>query len=66
MGSSFDLFDGASMTIKQLVSDQVMKHRKLLLHTMVGCGFRNYELEWWHYTLINEPFPKEYFNFAIV
>jgi D-alanyl-D-alanine dipeptidase len=28
-------------------------------------GFRNYEKEWWHYTLTPEPFPDTYFNFPV-
>jgi D-alanyl-D-alanine dipeptidase len=28
-------------------------------------GFKNYDLEWWHYTLKNEPYPDTYFNFPI-
>jgi D-alanyl-D-alanine dipeptidase len=32
-------------------------------------GFRPYDKEWWHFTLINEPYPADqdtsYFNFAI-
>ena len=28
-------------------------------------GFVNYEKEWWHFTLRNEPFPETYFDFVI-
>jgi D-alanyl-D-alanine dipeptidase len=28
-------------------------------------AFKNYEKEWWHFTLRNEPFPKTYFDFVI-
>lgn len=66
MGSSFDLFDEASTTLSEVVSEQALKNRKFLLDTMIKCGFKNYEFEWWHYTLINEPFPNDYFNFEII
>ena len=32
---------------------------------METCGFRAYECEWWHYTLIDEPYPGTYFDFPI-
>jgi D-alanyl-D-alanine dipeptidase len=28
-------------------------------------GFRNYDKEWWHFTLNNEPYPDTYFNFPV-
>ncbi|MBP6103681.1 MAG: hypothetical protein KBD23_01075 [Gammaproteobacteria bacterium] len=28
-------------------------------------GFKNLDLEWWHYTLTNEPFPDTYFDFPV-
>ena len=28
-------------------------------------GFVNYDQEWWHYTLKNEPYPDTYFDFVI-
>jgi len=26
-------------------------------------GFKSYSKEWWHFTLINEPYPDTYFDF---
>ena len=31
---------------------------------MQAHGFKDYQEEWWHYTLENEPFPDTYFNFT--
>jgi len=28
-------------------------------------GFKNYDFEWWRYTLKNEPYPDNYFDFVI-
>ncbi|MDD4356891.1 MAG: M15 family metallopeptidase, partial [Smithellaceae bacterium] len=28
-------------------------------------GFKNYDKEWWHFTLVNEPYPDTYFNFPV-
>jgi D-alanyl-D-alanine dipeptidase len=33
---------------------------------MEAAGFRAYEPEWWHYTLVDEPFPYRYFDVPIV
>lgn len=28
-------------------------------------GFSNYENEWWHFTLDDEPYPETYFDFIV-
>lgn len=28
-------------------------------------GFKPYDKEWWHFTLINEPFPTTSFDFPL-
>jgi zinc D-Ala-D-Ala dipeptidase len=37
----------------------------LLAATMQRRGFRGYAKEWWHFTLRNEPFPNNYFDFPV-
>ncbi|TIT94355.1 MAG: hypothetical protein E5W43_26545, partial [Mesorhizobium sp.] len=32
---------------------------------MRAAGFRNYAREWWHFTLADEPFPKQRFDFPV-
>ncbi|CAF0858352.1 unnamed protein product [Didymodactylos carnosus] len=65
MGSSFDLFDIASHTNSTLVNEQSRQMRMYLKRIMEQANFTNLPVEWWHYTLINEPFPETYFNFDI-
>lgn len=65
MGSSFDLFDQASHTNSTLVNITYQEQRRFLKNLMDLGGFDNYENEWWHYTLRNEPFPDTYFDFDI-
>jgi zinc D-Ala-D-Ala dipeptidase len=36
-----------------------------LVAAMRRHGFRNYDKEWWHYTLTPEPFPDTYFDFTV-
>ena len=32
---------------------------------MLKHGFKQLNEEWWHYTLVAEPFPDTYFDFDI-
>jgi len=65
MGTGYDCFDTMSWTADTSVSPQARANRMLLKSVMERHGFRNYEREWWHYTLENEPFPDTYFDFPI-
>jgi D-alanyl-D-alanine dipeptidase len=65
MGSSAGLFDEVSWTDNKDVSLEGQKNRKFLKEVMTKHRFKNYAKEWWHYNLINEPFPNTYFNFPI-
>ena len=29
-------------------------------------GFKELTEEWWHFTLVDEPFPETYFDFDII
>ncbi|TJX32362.1 MAG: D-alanyl-D-alanine dipeptidase, partial [Mesorhizobium sp.] len=40
-------------------------NRKLLVDAMGAGGFRNYAREWWHFTLDQEPFQKQRFDFPV-
>lgn len=64
MGGIFDLMDDISHH-GYPVSERARKNRLILKEGMEKCGFRPYQNEWWHYTLINEPYPDTYFDFCI-
>jgi D-alanyl-D-alanine dipeptidase len=66
MGTAFDCFDRKANTFAPGLSGEQERNRRLLLHAMQRRGFQNYEKEWWHYTLRNEPFPETIFNFPIL
>lgn len=65
MGSGFDLFSEISFHNATQVNPEQRANRKLLMNLMQNAGFRPYAKEWWHYTLNNEPFPEQYFNFEV-
>ncbi len=65
MGTGFDCFHKLSHTANGTVGKEQRKNKLLLKALMEKHGFRNYEKEWWHFTLRNEPFPETYFDFVI-
>lgn len=65
MGSSYDLFDVISHTTYSKISPQQKANRLLLNLLMKKHGFKSYQKEWWHFTLIKEPFKDKYFDFII-
>ncbi|OGU59001.1 MAG: D-alanyl-D-alanine dipeptidase, partial [Ignavibacteria bacterium RBG_13_36_8] len=52
MGTGFDCFHENSWTQSENINAEQRAHRMLLKTIMAKYGFRNYEKEWWHYTLI--------------
>ena len=65
MGTPFDFFSPVSWPTSSTVTAQQRANRLLLRATMLRCGFRPLEEEWWHFTLENEPFPERYFDFLV-
>ena len=65
MGSPYDFFGEISYYNTPLISSTQHANRKLLKDAMMKQGFKPYAKEWWHFTLNKEPYPKQYFNFAV-
>lgn len=65
MGTPFDFFGEEAGIRYQNIPPQQRANRLLLKQLMEKHGFRNYPVEWWHFTLNNEPYPDTYFNFSI-
>jgi len=65
MGTGFDCFHELSHTANTTIGYQQKINRLLLKSLMEKHGFRNYDKEWWHFTLKNEPYPDTYFDFVI-
>ena len=65
MGTSFDLFDKASHHDSEIIDEKFLNCRNYLRSVMKQNGFNDYQKEWWHYTLKDEPFTDTYFNFSV-
>lgn len=65
MGSPYDFFDPISHTMNPKIKGQARHNRLLLKRVMERHGFKNYDKEWWHYSLQKEPFPNQYFDFDV-
>lgn len=65
MGTSFDCFDVKANTAAQGLSQEEADNRAILVEAMQARGFKNYPLEWWHFTLEPEPYPDTIFDFPI-
>ncbi|MGP1665262.1 MAG: M15 family metallopeptidase, partial [Rhodanobacter sp.] len=65
MGTDFDFFDRSAHTDAPGVSAHQLANRHQLREAMAREGFRNYTLEWWHYTQIGEPTPHTIYDVPV-
>lgn len=65
MGKGFDFFSSTSWPTSMEVTLQQRANRLLLRSVMLRHAFRPLEEEWWHFTLVNEPYPTTYFDFRV-
>lgn len=65
MGTEFDFFGEASWIDYTGLSQQQITNRQRLKGLMLDAGFKTFPMEWWHFTLMDEPYPDTYFDFAI-
>ncbi|MFJ5986034.1 D-Ala-D-Ala dipeptidase VanX [Lentzea sp. NPDC092896] len=65
MGGDHDLMDPISHHGAFGITEAETANRQHLCSIMEACGFHRYDSEWWHYTLIDEPYPDTYFDFPI-
>ncbi len=65
MGCNFDNFGKiAHYDYKNLTKEQ-LNNRKYLRSVMEKYNFKPLNNEWWHFTLVNEPYINTYFNFPV-
>ena len=65
MGYPYDFFGKESWVNHSELTKIQLENRQLLQRVMRKYNFRNYEKEWWHFTLRWEPFPDTYFDFEV-
>jgi len=65
MGTGFDFFGDESHPQNEALPLEARCNRLLLQTLMAKHGFRGITTEWWHFTLIEEPYPDTYFNFPV-
>lgn len=65
MGTDFDFFDTLANTESPRATPEQHTNREALRKAMEAGGFRNYPMEWWHYTFTPEPTPDTYYDLPI-
>lgn len=65
MGSPFDLFSEVSHPDYRGVTQEQYENRMLLRKAMLRGGFAPIDCEWWHFALVDEPYPDTYFTFPV-
>jgi CubicO group peptidase (beta-lactamase class C family) len=65
MGTGFDWFATLANTDSPEATADQRANRHVLLDAMAAQGFRNYPMEWWHYTLQPEPTPHTLYDVPV-
>lgn len=65
MGSPYDFFGERSRYDSTTVSARASALRSLLRAVMTTSGWEGYDREWWHFSLVDEPYPETYFDFPL-
>ena len=47
------------------ITPEQFANRMILREAMLRHGFKPLESEWWHFTLVDEPYPDTYFTFPV-
>ncbi len=65
MGGPFDFFGELSHPDYKGITEEQYSNRMLLRQMMIRNGFEPIDCEWWHFTLMDEPYPETYFDFPV-
>ena len=57
--------DNSKSPAQRSITPEQFEHRMILRTAMMRHGFKPLSSEWWHFTLVNEPFPDTYFTFHV-
>jgi len=64
-GTGWDCFDPLSNLENPSIPLDAKVRRLALRALMEKRGFKPYQAEWWHFTLVGEPYPDTYFDFEV-
>ena len=65
MGGPFGFCGALSHPDYPGVTPEQRANRMLLREAMLNRGFKPLSTEWWHFTLVDEPYPATYFDFPV-
>jgi len=65
MGGTFDWFGEESHPDYTEITPEQYANRMILREAMLRHGFKPLDSEWWHFTLVDEPYPDTYFTFPV-
>jgi D-alanyl-D-alanine dipeptidase len=65
MGGTFDWFGEESHPDFTAITEEQFANRMVLREAMLRHGFKPLDSEWWHFTLVDEPYPDTYFTFPV-
>ena len=57
--------DNSMSPVGRSITPEQFQHRMILRRAMLAHGFKPLDSEWWHFTLIDEPFKDTYFTFPV-
>lgn len=57
--------DNSKSPAARTITPEQFRNRMILRDAMLRHGFKPMTTEWWHFTLIGEPFPDTYFTFPV-
>ena len=58
-------FPGNTSPSGRKINEAQFRNRMILRKAMMRHGFKPIKEEWWHFTLINEPYPDTYFTHSV-
>ncbi len=66
MGGHFDFFSETShANYTDSLTELQINNRAVLRKAMENNGFKGAGTEWWHFSLVDEPYPESSFNFPV-
>ena len=58
-------YQGDAQPKDRKINETQFRNRMILRQAMMRHGFKPLEEEWWHFTLVNEPYPATYFDHPV-